>query len=92
MKSNNEGLTLAEIKEGLDVLKAQGNTDEDILKVMYMWYVEDKTPLETLEAICGFLGWEFTDEFKAMSEEDKKTKGLEGIDLVAYRENLKHQY
>ncbi len=80
MISNNEGLTLLEIKDGLDILKAQGNTDEDILEVMYMWCVEDQMPLETLEAICGLLGREFTSEFKVLSDEEKKTAGLDGID------------
>ncbi len=86
--TNNNGFTIEELKEALDMLKAQGNTDEDILKVMYMWYVEDRIPLDTLEAIYAILGFEFTDDFKAMREDDKKTNGLSGIDLVAYRNRI----
>ena len=35
--------------------------------------------LDELEKLIGLLGYEFTEEFKAMSEEDKKTKGYEEL-------------
>ena len=52
-------MTLEEAKAAIEDLKAQGETEDDILKVLY-----------------GM----FTEEFEAMSDEDKKTKGWEQED------------
>lgn len=38
-------------------------------------FTKGEFDVETLRALIGTMGYEFTDEFEAMSEEDKKTKG-----------------
>lgn len=73
-------MTVEEAKKAFEELKAQGETDDDILKVLYVMYQNDQFGLEELESFVNILGYEFTDEFKAMSDEDKKTKGLEAIE------------
>lgn len=73
-------MTVDEAKKAFDELKAQGETDDDILKVLYSMYQDDKFTLDELESFVNILGYEFTDEFKAMSDEDKKTKGVEFSD------------
>lgn len=69
-------MTLEEAKQALDELKAMGKTDEEILGGMYMMYANDEMSLDDLRALTELLGYHFSDEFEAMSEEDKKTKGL----------------
>ena len=68
-------MTLEEAKEAIENLKAQGESEDDILKVLYAMYTDDKLSLSDLRMFIGIMGYEFTDEFEAMSEKDKKTKG-----------------
>lgn len=69
-------MTLEDAKEALEELKRNGQSDEDILKVLYLMYIDGTIRLEDLRTFTALLGYEFTDEFEAMSDEDKKTKGL----------------
>lgn len=73
-------MTIEEAKHALEELKRQGNDEETILKVLYLMYADGKMDLNDLRILTGLLGYEFTDEFEAMSEEDKKTKGLTDVD------------
>ncbi len=73
-------MTVEEAKKAFEELKAQGETDNDILVVLYQMYQEDDFSLEELESFANILGYEFSDEFKAMSDEDKKTKGVKYSD------------
>lgn len=73
-------MTIDEAREALEDLKKEGNSDEDILKILYVMYQDDNITLSDLRAFTELLGYEFTEEFEAMSEEDKKTKGVEIID------------
>ena len=70
-------MTYEEAKAAIEDLKAQGETEDDILKVLYLMFTKGEFDVETLRALIGAMGYEFTDEFEAMSEEDKKTKGWE---------------
>ena len=70
-------MTYEEAKAAIENLKAQGETEDDILKVLYLMFTKGEFDVETLRALIGTMGYEFTDEFEAMSEEDKKTKGWE---------------
>lgn len=70
-------MTYEEAKAAIEDLKAQGETEDDILKVLYLMFTKGEFDVETLKALIGTMGYEFTDEFEAMSEEDKKTKGWE---------------
>ena len=70
-------MTYEEAKAAIEDLKAQGENEDDILKVLYLMFTKGEFDVETLRALIGTMGYEFTDEFEAMSEEDKKTKGWE---------------
>ena len=67
-------------KEKSEDLKAQGETEDDILKVLYLMFTKGEFDVETLRALVGTMGYEFTEEFEAMSDDDKKTKGWEQED------------
>lgn len=74
-------MTLDELKAALYRLEHEdGMSKEDILKVSYMMYQDDELSLSDLRTVTELLGYEFTQEFEEMSEEDKKTKGLSNID------------
>ena len=70
-------MTLEELKKVFDDFKGEGYEEEEILEILYLMYADGKMPLEDLRTMTETLGYEFTDEFEAMSEEDKKKKGLE---------------
>lgn len=71
-----EGMTLEEAKEAIAQFRAEGDSDEDMLKSFYMMYANDDITLNDLRVLTELVGWHFTEEFEAMSEADKKTKGL----------------
>ena len=73
-------MTLKESKQVIDEFLAQGEKEENIVGALYVMYQEDDINLEELEKLIGLLGYEFTEEFKNMSDEDKKTKGYEEAD------------
>lgn len=73
-------MTLEEAKAAIKDLKAQGETEDDILKVLYLMFTKGEFDVETLRALVGTMGYEFTEEFEAMSDDDKKTKGWEQED------------
>ncbi len=71
-------MTIEELKGAFDTLQNEhGWTKENILATAYEMYQTDKIDLEQLRAMTELLGYEFTEEFENMSEEDKKTKGVE---------------
>ena len=68
-------MTLEEIKEFLEEKKLKGYSEEELLKIFYAMYVKGDLELSGLRILTETLGWKLTDEFEAMSEEDKKTRG-----------------
>lgn len=68
-------MTEQEAKKAFDELKAQGETEESILGVLYLMFQDDKFTLDEFESLVKVLGYNLTPEFKAMSPEDQKTKG-----------------
>lgn len=76
-------MTLEELKEVFDGLKDEGYEEKDILGILYLMYADGKMPLEDLRTMTETLGYEFTEEFEAMSEEDKKKNGLKKAEKAA---------
>ena len=73
-------MTVEELNQVFDTLrKENGATDEDLLGMCYLLYQEEKITTEQLEEMIDVLGYEFTPEFAAMSEEDKHEKGFTPI-------------
>ena len=69
-------MTVDEVKCVYDKLKAQGDTDEDILAGLYLMFKHDELSYEELEAFSGILGFEMDEDFAKMSDEDKKKFGV----------------
>lgn len=76
-------MTLEELKKVFDDLKGEGYEEKDILGILYLMYADGKMPLEDLRTMTETLGYEFTEEFEAMSEEDKKKNGLKKTEKAA---------
>lgn len=76
-------MTLEEAKKAIAELKAQGKDDMEILGGIYLMFADGTIRLEDLRTFTELMGYEFTDEFEAMSDEDKKKKGYEFTDDAA---------
>ena len=74
-------MTEAEVKQVIETLKSQGCDEEEILGSFYKMFQDDKINFDQLEALTEALGWHITDEFRNMSDEDKKTKGYEEVEV-----------
>ncbi len=70
-------MTREEAEKAFEMLKEQGQTDEEILGGLYVMFQQGKISLEELESYLDTLGYELTEEFKEMSPEDQKTKGIQ---------------
>lgn len=70
-------MTKEQVMKAIDELKAQGYTEEEIVGSFYAMFADDKITLQELEDIVNLLGYEFTEEFRNMSPEEQKTKGIE---------------
>lgn len=68
-------MTVQEGKEMINELKASGWTEEEIVSGFYQLYVDDEINENELGDLVGLVGYELSEEFLAMSPEDKKTKG-----------------
>ena len=70
-------MTVAEMQKAIDQLKAEGHSEEEILGSFYKMFQNDELTIDELDGITNLMGYHLTDEFKAMSPEDQKTKGYE---------------
>lgn len=68
-------MTPEELNKAIQQLKSEGHTDEEILGGFYKMFQNDELTIDELEGITNAMGYHFTDDFKAMSPEDQKTKG-----------------
>lgn len=78
-------MTLEEAKEAIEDLRAKGETDEDMLKVFYAMFLDNKLSTDDLRILAGLVGYEFTEEFDSLSDEEKRQSGwaTEGEDEEA---------
>lgn len=76
-------MTVDEMKQAISQLKADGHNDDEILGAFYKMFQDDKLDLEQFEGVVNLMGYHLTDDFKAMSPEDQKTKGYEEVDEPA---------
>ena len=76
-------MTIVEAKMALERFQSEGYSYEDIVKTLYLMYANDKMDLDDLRALTELMGYEFTEEFEAMSDEDKKKNGLKQTESAA---------
>lgn len=66
-------MTVEEAKKVIEELKAQGETEDDIVGIFFMMFQDDKLSLEEFEDLIGLMDYELTEEFKNMSPEQQKS-------------------
>lgn len=64
-------MTVGEFKEVLSELKEKGYTDQMIIIIIYSMYANNELTTKELEDLYYVMGYEFSDEFKYLSEEEK---------------------
>lgn len=69
-------MTIDEAKNAIEELKSQDLTDEAIAASLYEMFKEDKIDLEQFDALVKLVGYELSDEFKAMSDDEKKSQDV----------------
>lgn len=84
-------MTPEELNKAVEAMKADGATEEDMLGAFYKMFQEDKISFEGLEALVEGIGYHITDEFRAMSDEDRKTKGYEEVETENVSEEVKEE-
>ncbi len=80
-------LTYKDVEEVITEFKEEGHSDEEIVVILYSMYQDDLFGEEELENILKIIGYELTEEFKKLSEDEKKTKGLESINIADKMDN-----
>ena len=70
-------MTREQILTVIDELKADGYTEEEIFGSFYGMFSDEKITLQEFEDLVNLLGYELTEEFKAMPPEDQRTKFYE---------------
>ena len=67
-------MTVDEARDAIQELKAQGLNDEGIAASLYQMYKEDKLDLDQFGSLVKIVGYDLSDEFMAMSDEEKKNQ------------------
>ena len=82
-------MELKELQDALSELKSQGMSEEDILGSLYTMFIEDRIDANQLEAIADEMGYQLSEEFKKLPDEEKKTFGLAEEEAEEEDPNLK---
>lgn len=80
-------MTLEEAKKAIDGLKADGLTEEEIAVVLHDMYRDDKITVEEFGELVGLVGYELTEEFYNMSDEERKERLYDEVDGDDYDED-----
>lgn len=65
-------MTLEEAKKSVAELRSQGADDEMALATFFTMFKDGKIDYEQFEIFAGLVGYELTDEFKNMSDDERK--------------------
>lgn len=65
-------MTQEEVNKAFEELKSEGMDDNDLLVALGKMYQDGEITKDQLGALIDELGYEFTDEFSKMSDEDSK--------------------
>lgn len=72
-------MSIEELKKASEEMEAQGKSKEEIAGAYYLMFRDGKINVEQLEALANILGFELSEEFKAMDPEQQKENGYEVI-------------
>ena len=69
-------MTVDEARNAIEELKAQGLSEEAIAASLYEMYKTDKLDIDQFGALVKLVGYDLSDEFMAMSDEEKKNQEI----------------
>ena len=64
-------MTMDEVKEVIQKLRKDGNSDDEILYSFSRLYFDDKIDLEAFDALVNILGYHLDDKFKKLSKKEQ---------------------
>ena len=73
-------MTYEEAQKAIESLKAEGYSEEEILIVFHDMFRDGKMTIDELKEMVGLIGYEITEEFLNMSEEEQKEPLYEILD------------
>lgn len=73
-------MSIEELQKSIEEMKAQGQSEEEIAGAFYLLFRDGKINVEQLEALVNVLGFDLSEEFKAMDPEQQKDGGYEVLD------------
>lgn len=73
-------MSIEELQKSIEEMKAQGQSEEEIAGAFYLLFRDGKINVEQLEALVNVLGFDLSEEFKAMDPEQQKNGGYEVLD------------
>ena len=65
-------MTLKDVLDSIEELRKQGNSDEDIAASFYMMFADKKIDINQFIALLEVLGYELSQEFLNLSEEEQR--------------------
>lgn len=65
-------MTYEEAQKAIESLKAEGYSEEEILIVFHDMFRDGKMTIDELKEMVGLIGYEITEKFLNMSEEEQK--------------------
>ena len=69
-------MTIEEAKNGIEILRSEGRSDEEILNIVYEMYQNNEISIDELKMLSQLLGYEFEEGF----EEETKNEVKENLD------------
>lgn len=73
-------MTYEEAQKAIESLKAEGYSEEEILIVFHDMFRDGKMTIDELKEMVGLIGYEITEKFLNMSEEEQKEPLYEILD------------
>lgn len=70
-------MTIEEAKNGIEILRSEGRSDEEILNIVYEMYQNNEISIDELKMLSQLLGYEFEEELEEDSEEVETTNEAE---------------
>lgn len=64
-------MTIDEVKEVIQKLRKEGNSDDEILYSFSRLYFDNKIDLEAFDALVNILGYHLDDKFKKLSKKEQ---------------------
>ena len=73
-------MTIDEIEEAIENLREEGMDDDALIGAVYMLFKEDKLNAEELRIVLNVMGYDLTEEFMNLPEEQQKDSDFVDFD------------